>query len=243
MSQNLFPKWTNYLPTLAAIAVVTGGAVVVSIVAYFFGPTHTDVGYQPEQPIHYSHQLHAGQLGMDCRYCHNTVEYAAHSAIPPTSTCMNCHGGSSGKGIHWNGLTPTGDLANGTSPEIAKLHAAHDAGLPVEWEKVHLLPDYAYFNHSVHLNLAGDMAVGCVECHGRIDQMEVVYQVEPLSMGWCLECHRDPAPHLRPKNEATNMRWLDEISAEELAAVTQSAQKLVENGEIAPPEHCSACHR
>lgn len=242
MSQNLFPKWTNYLPTLAAAAVVVTGTVVVSIVAYFFGPSHTDVGYQPEQPIHYSHQLHAGQLGMDCRYCHNTVEMAAHSAIPPTQTCMNCHGGSNGIGIRWNGLAEDGTPKPGTSPEIAKLHAAHDAGLPVEWEKVHLLPDYAYFNHSVHLNLAGDLAVGCSECHGRIDQMEVVYQDQPLSMGWCLECHRNPAPNLRPKAEATNMAWRDDTAPEEIARITQAASELVKAGEINPPEHCSACH-
>jgi hypothetical protein len=218
----LFPKWTNHLPTIAAVAVIFGGISVVSIVGYWFSPNHTDVGYAPEQPIAYSHKLHAGLMGMDCRYCHNAVENGPHANIPATETCMNCHAPKGGNGVRYD------------SPEIQKLIAAYQADEPVRWEKVHLLPDYAYFHHGVHIN-AG---VGCKSCHGRIDQMEVVRQAEPLSMGWCLECHRNPAPHIRPEGvEATDMEW--EPSDASIAA----AQKLVDDEEIYPPQHCSACHR
>lgn len=218
----LFPKWTNHLPTAAALAVIIGGISVVSIVGYWFSPKHTDVGYAPPQPVAYSHKLHAGLMGMDCRYCHNAVEDGPHANIPTTETCMNCHAAKDGKGVQVN------------RPEIKKLLAAYQADRPVRWQKVHLLPDYAYFHHGAHVN-AG---VGCKSCHGRIDQMEVVRQVEPLNMGWCLECHRDPAPHLRPEGVAvTDMTW------EPDAASIAAGATRVEEGQINPPQHCSACHR
>lgn len=213
----IFPKWTNHLPTIAAAAAVLGGVFVVTFVSYYFSPRHTDVGYAPEQPIPYSHRLHAGAMAMDCRYCHTAVEQGPHANVPTTETCMNCH-----------------KTVRTESPYIQELTAAHEAGLPVRWEKVHLLPDYAYFNHAVHVNAN----VGCASCHGRMDQMEVVRQAEPLSMGWCLECHRNPGPHVRPEGVAvTQMDW--EPTAESIAA----ADALVNSGALNPPEHCSACHR
>jgi hypothetical protein len=155
----LFPRWTNRVPLLAALAVTLGGAGAITGVWYWFSPEYTDVGYQPEQPVPFSHKLHAGELGMDCRYCHNTVERAAHAAIPPTGTCMQCHQ----------------KLVLPESVKLAKVRISYATGKPMPWVKVHLLPDYAYFNHSVHI-AAG---VGCASCHGRIDQMKVVYQNEP----------------------------------------------------------------
>ncbi len=180
----LFPKWTNKIPLILGIGVPLALVAVVGFVWYYFSPKYTDVGYMPKQPVSYSHQLHAGQMGIDCRYCHNTVEKADFAAIPPTQTCMGCHNHVQQK-----------------SPQIKIVKAAYEENKPLEWQKVHLLPDYAHFPHRAHVNVG----VGCVSCHGRIDQMPVVYQSQPLSMSWCLECHRDPLPNLRPTNQVTNM--------------------------------------
>src|SRR5512143_1861260 len=184
MSVFVFPRWAN--KTRQITGAVLGGAPVylTAFVWYGFSPKTTDVGYQPQQPIPYSHALHAGQMGMDCRYCHNTVDVAAFAAAPPTQTCMNCHARVRTK-----------------SPKLEVLFESAKTGKPIEWVKVHDLPDYVYFNHSAHVT----RGVGCVSCHGRIDQMEEVFQKEPLSMGWCLTCHRDPEPNLRPPDEVTNM--------------------------------------
>lgn len=216
MSGNIFPRWTNTVRDLSGLAVV-GGAVYATVLVWFgFSPKTTDVGYQPEQPVPYSHALHVGQLGLDCRYCHTTVEVTGHAAIPPTATCMNCH-----------------TALQNTSPKLAPLRDAHAKGEPLAWRKVHDLPDYAFFNHSAHVN-AG---VGCVECHGRVDKMEVVEQVQPLSMGWCLQCHRDPAPRLRPVDQVTNMDWKP---GEDPAAL---GKRLMEQNNIHPRTDCSTCHR
>jgi hypothetical protein len=216
MSGNIFPRWTNTVRDLSGLAVV-GGAVYATVLVWFgFSPKTTDVGYQPTQPVPYSHALHVGQLGLDCRYCHTTVEVTGHAAIPPTQTCMNCH-----------------TTIQTTSPKLAPLRDAHAKGEAVVWRKVHDLPDYAYFNHSAHVN-AG---VGCVECHGRVDKMEVVEQVQPLSMGWCLQCHRDPAPRLRPADQVTNMNW---TPGEDPAAL---GKRLMEQNNIHPRTDCSTCHR
>jgi hypothetical protein len=155
-------------------------------------------------------------MGMDCRYCHNTVEKAAHAAIPPTATCMNCHSKV------WT-----------KSPKLAPIRDSFASGQPVEWLKVHDLPDYVYFNHSAHVT----RGIGCVSCHERIDQMDEVYQAKPLSMSWCLECHRNPDPNLRPPSEVTNMTWK---APGDPAAYGKT---LREQNHIAPPTDCSTCHR
>ena len=208
----LFPRELNYLPL--AVAVGIGGIVgpVATLgIWYYFSPKNTQVGYAPEQPIRYSHKLHVDELGIDCRYCHANVERSQEAMVPPTQTCMGCHA-----------------VVKKDSPELALLRDSWATGKPVPWIRVHKLPDHAFFDHSAHL-AAG---VGCVSCHGRIDQMEVVRLESPLAMGWCLECHRDPQPNLRPKSELTNMTWQRPESGAELA----SAQ-------VHPPEHCSGCHR
>lgn len=212
----VFPRWTNRIPLVIGVAAPLGLVSLIFSVWYWFSPEFTDVGYMPEQPVPFSHKLHAGDMGMDCRYCHNTVEQAAHAAIPPTATCMNCH--------------------TNVKPDSVRLTAVRESWAndePVEWVKVHMLPDYAYFDHSVHVG-AG---VGCASCHGRIDQMPVVYQHEPLSMGWCLDCHRNPEENLRPRSEVTNMAW----------SVTDAAYNPhtdpTRSRDVNPPLHCSGCHR
>ena len=211
-----FPKWTWVLRPGIAVAAV-GGLVYASVVIYLgFSPTATDVGYSPEQPVPYSHALHVGQLGMDCRYCHTGVEVAAAAAIPPTQTCMNCHSN-----------------VRANSEKLIPVRESYATGMPVPWIRVHDLPDYAYFDHSAHVR----RGVGCVSCHGRIDTMEVVFQAEPLSMGWCLECHRNPENHLRPVEFVTQLDWVPE--EDQLALGT----RLRETNNINPPTDCNTCHR
>ena len=206
----IFPRSLNLLPLVTAIAVLIGGAAVTYGIWYYWSPKNTQVGHAPRQPIPYSHKLHVGELGLDCRYCHANVERSYEAQVPPTQTCMGCHA-----------------VVRKDSPRLLRLRDSWESSEPVEWVRVHKLPDHAYFDHSVHLAVG----VGCVTCHGRIDQMDVVRQDQPLSMSWCLDCHRDPEPNLRPKSEITNMTWARK-PGEELSLV-----------EVNPPENCSGCHR
>ncbi|MFO0602541.1 MAG: cytochrome c3 family protein [Polyangiales bacterium] len=206
----IFPRSLNRLPAIVAIGVALAGGFLTSVVWYYFTPKHTHVGYSPRQPVPYSHWLHAGQMGMDCRYCHSNIERAAHAQIPPTQTCMNCH-----------------TLVRTDSARLAPVRESWETGRAIEWVKVHRLPDHAYFDHSVHLS-AG---VGCVTCHGRVDQMEVVRHDQPLSMSWCLDCHRNPTPNLRPVDQITNM--------DPNLSGTQGQPPR----QLRPPTTCSGCHR
>ena len=212
----IFPRWTNNVPIAIGLLAPLAGAGLIFAVWYWFSPWYTDVGYRPEQPVPYSHKLHAGDMGMDCRYCHNTVERAAMAAIPPSSTCMNCH-----------------DLVKTESARLEKVRESDKTGTPVPWVRVHQLPDFAYFNHSAHL-AAG---VGCASCHGRVDQMTVVAMEQPLSMAWCLDCHRDPKPNLRPLDQITNMAWSPETTPYDADRDPNRRRK------VNPPTHCSGCHR
>ncbi|MEW6253345.1 MAG: cytochrome c3 family protein [Planctomycetota bacterium] len=211
-------------------------AYLALVVGFGAAPEATDVGYAPEQPIAYSHALHVGELGMDCRYCHNTVEQAAHAALPPTQTCLNCHSQQTGIRVK----TPTGD----PNPKLQLLQTAAyggdgiPSGLPVPWVRVHDLPGYVYFNHAAHVN----RGVGCVSCHGRIDQMDVVYQAKPLSMAWCLECHRNPAPNLRPAEAITDMTWGPPAGVDPEALAAQLMKQYGIRG-VDELTSCSVCHR
>ena len=207
----IFPRSLNLLPLVAAVALAVGGGVVTFIVAYYFSYWNTQVGYAPVQPVPFSHRLHAGQLGMDCRYCHANVERSYEAMIPPTQTCMGCH-----------------SVVRPESASLAPVRESWETGEPIQWVRVHNLPDHAYFDHSVHLSVG----VGCATCHGRIDQMEVVTNQTPLSMSWCLDCHRNPEPNLRPVSEITNMAW-ERREGEEIEYARYAL----------PPETCSGCHR
>jgi hypothetical protein len=211
----LFPKWTNKLPLYFTVGSFLFLCFIVFVFWYWFSPKNTDVGYMPKQPIPYSHKLHAGELGIDCRYCHTNVEKAGYANIPSTETCMNCH-----------------RVIKTDSPHIQKIKESYDTGKPIPWVKVHRLPDYVYFDHSRHIN----SGVSCVSCHGRIDKMEVVHQVQPLSMSWCLECHRNPDKNLRPKEFVTKLDW---SSPDQLAI----GHQIRETKHIRSREDCSTCHR
>lgn len=213
---NIFPSWVNTIRVPVGLGLLGLPVYLVLLVGYGAGPSTTDVGYEPVQPVAFSHKVHAGDLGMDCRYCHTTVEEHGFAAIPPTATCMNCH----------MNILPE-------SPKLELVRESFRTGEPIPWRKVHDLPDFAYFNHGAHVK-AG---VSCVSCHGRVDTMEVVRQVETLSMGWCLECHRDPAPFIRPVEEVTNLDWKPNGDP---AVIGQ--QLIAEKG-IKPNDNCSTCHR
>ncbi len=215
MSQ-IFPQWTNKLPAVLLAAVLVFGAGGVGFLWYYGSPKYTDVGYRPTQPVPFSHKLHAGDLGMDCRYCHSNIERSAIANVPATQTCMNCH-----------------TLVLPQSEKLIAVRESWATGKPIEWVNVHLLPQYAYFNHSLHLN-AG---IGCISCHGNIAEMEKVQQMQPLSMSWCLDCHRNPDPHLRPVDQVTNMNYAP--PADQAAF----AERVKEEKKLNPTQDCSGCHR
>jgi hypothetical protein len=212
----VFPKWTNKIPVVLLASVVFLICFVVFAFAYWGSPKNYIVGYQPVQPIAFSHQMHAGQLGMDCRYCHFNVEKGRHAGVPPTETCLNCH-----------------KLVKTDSPEIKKLVDYHEKGIPVPWVRVHKLPDFAYFDHSAHVN----KGVSCVECHGRIDQMPQVRAEKPLSMSWCLDCHRAPAAHIRDRAKITDLAWTPDGDPAALG------REFMKKYNVNPRTDCSTCHR
>ena len=214
----IFPRWTNKIPLAIGVLGPLALAGAVGGVWYYFSPKFTDVGYRPQQPVPFSHKLHAGDMGMDCRYCHNTVERAAVAAVPPAQTCMNCH-----------------SLVKKDSPRLKLVRDSYNTGETIPWVRVHQLPDYAFFDHRPHL-AAG---VGCASCHGRIDKMTVVEMDQPLSMGWCLDCHRNPEPHLRPRDQITTLAWDIEVDGKAYDANKDPTRTR----EVLPPEHCSGCHR
>ena len=220
--QVVFPPWVDkFIKGLALIAVI-GGGYVSMLVAFGASPKTTDVGYMPEQPIPYSHALHVGQLGLDCRYCHTTVEDTARANVPSTNMCMNCHA---------QVLTE--------SPLLAPLRKSAETGLPVPWVRVHDLPEFAYFDHSAHVS----RGVGCESCHGRVDTMVEVQQVETLAMAWCLDCHRNPEVHLRPPEFATAMGWQPPQVLDGTMDRFTYGKQFAERHAINPPTDCSTCHR
>ena len=212
----LFPEWTNKIPLLAAV--LGAGAVIAGIgfFWYFGSPSFTDVGYRPQQPIPYSHKLHAGDLGLDCRYCHTAGEKAAFAGVPPFQTCMNCH-----------------KLILPESEKLLKVRESWATGAPIEWVRIHDLPDYAYFDHSIHLS-AG---VGCESCHGNVARMEKVTQSKTLSMSWCLDCHRNPDSQLRRPEDVTQMNWTPGTDHADFVARHKAEKKIM------PSEDCAICHR
>jgi hypothetical protein len=214
---DIFPKWTNQLPLKVAIgALLVGGAVTAGI-NYYSTPKYTRVGYQPVQPVAFSHEVHAGQLGIDCRYCHNGVEKSWYSNVPASSTCMNCH----------NQILKE-------DPRLSLIRESAQTGKPVPWVQVHKVPDFVYFNHSVHVN----RGISCVKCHGQVNHMDEVTHAKPLSMAFCLECHRNPEQHIRNPKDVYNLDL--QISAEEQERM---GKQFVHDWKVNPPQNCSTCHR
>jgi hypothetical protein len=214
MSRFTFPEWTETLKKWVTLLAVGAPVYLVALIAYGVTPEAIRIGYQPEQPVPYSHALHAGELGLDCRYCHTTVDRAAKAAIPPAATCMNCH-----------------TTVKKTSDVLLPIREAFaDPNQPVRWTRVHDLPDYVYFNHMAHVNAA----IGCETCHGRIDQMTRVFQAKPLTMGWCIDCHLNPTPNLRSPENVTKMGYTPQPG---------EGETVFKNNDIHTSTACSTCHR
>tara|TARA_B100001123_G_scaffold167075_1_gene192376 strand:- start:3057 stop:3704 length:648 start_codon:yes stop_codon:yes gene_type:complete len=205
-------RWLRFF--FLAFVLIAVGTIAVAVPG--MQSAMTGVGYQPTQPVPFSHKLHAGELAMDCTYCHNTVDRADYAAIPTTETCLNCHAR----------VVPN-------SPLLVDVFESYGSRVPIEWIRVHRLPDYTYFSHQAHVTVG----VSCVSCHGRVDQMEEVRQVEPLNMAWCLDCHRHPEAELRPSEFVTDLAWQPDNDPVELG------RQLRAMNDINPPENCSACHR
>ena len=220
---DIFPKWTNKLPSRVLAGGLILAAASVGGAWYYFTPKYTAVGYQPRQPVAFSHAVHVEQLGMDCRYCHDGVDQSWYSNVPASSTCMNCH---------------TQVLAN--DPRLALVRESYATGKPIPWVQIHKMPDFVYFNHAVHVN----RGISCVECHGQINEMDEVFQSKPLSMSYCLECHRDPAARLRPLDKITDLNW-NWSDDPKLAAQLQRThgQELLRQWKVESLQNCSACHR
>ena len=220
---DIFPKWTNRLPVQIITGALLTGALVTAGVTYYATPKYTNVGYQPIQPVAFSHDIHAGQLGMDCRYCHNAVEKSWYSNIPAASLCMNCH-----------------NQVLKDSPKLELVRESAATGKPIPWIQIHKLPDYVYFNHSVHVN----RGVSCVKCHGQINHMDEVRQDKPLSMSFCLDCHRHPEQHLRPPDKITDLDWKwSQDPKKDAEKQTEMGQKFVRDWKVQSLQSCSACHR
>ena len=233
----VFQRWTNYLLLILVIGVAGAGLYAPVLVQLGASARTLNVGYAPQQPVPFSHAQHAGQLGIDCRYCHVGADKGPHSTLPATQTCMNCHASVKTTARVTDPDNPTAQI-EAENPKLAPVFQSWKTGKPVEWTRIHDLPDYAYFNHSAHVN----RGVSCVSCHGRVDQMDVVAQAQPLSMSWCLDCHRNPAPHLRPQSEITNLGWKPPVGqeGESLGRELMAHYKI---RDAAYMTSCSTCHR
>ena len=219
MSQ-IFSRRAN---TIARASLIIAGLIVVGAVLFWAWFIHnttyaTRTGIVYDQPVPFSHEIHAGDLAVDCRYCHTSVEQSAFAGMPSSATCMACHSQV------WTDVE-----------SIIPVESSYESGYPLAWNRVHDLPDFTYFDHSIHVN----SGVGCESCHGRVDEMPLVWQVESLSMAWCLDCHRNPENHLRPVDEVFTMGWQPPADQRVIG------QSLVEkhNINVDRLDDCNVCHR
>ena len=225
----VFPRWFDPFARVALVVAVLSVPGSVVLAAAFFRSDYVTAAHAVvEQPIPFSHQHHVGQLGIDCRYCHQSAEKAAYAGMPPTKTCMNCHQQM------WVG-----------SDTLKPVRESWRTDEPIHWNGVNLLPGYVYFDHSAHTN----KGVGCTVCHGRMDQMPLAWQDQPLTMEWCLACHRDPGPRLRPKSEIYSTLWTASRVPDPLTGGTlqppDEAEKLLNDYRVRDARtmtSCSFCH-
>lgn len=210
-------------PSMNTISRVSIFGAVGFIAAIFWllatwvrSPYATEAGVVRTQPVPFSHKHHVGDAGLDCRYCHQSVEHSAFAGIPATEVCMKCH-----------------SHLHADSPILAPVRESFRTGEPLEWTRVHDLPDYAYFNHSIHVA----KGIGCTTCHGQVDEMPLMWRENTLHMEWCLECHREPERFVRPREEVFSMDY--EPPEDQLAL----GKKLVEEYGIQKKTDCSVCHR
>ncbi len=216
----IFHRSTNTLSKLS----IFGAAFIVAALAWAFGvllrsPYATQADVAREQPVPFSHAHHVGGLGIDCRYCHTTVETSSFAGIPPSQTCMNCHAQI------WS-----------LSPTLEPVRRSFKTDEPIAWTRVNDLPDFVYFHHAIHVA----KGIGCVTCHGRVDRMELTWAEHPLTMEWCLDCHRAPEKHVRPRERVFDLAWRPPEAKEEAEVL---GRDLVSRYGIKKMTNCSVCHR
>jgi Cytochrome c7 and related cytochrome c len=213
----IFHRSTN---TISRVSVFGGIGIIVVLVATLAAINRssyvTEVGVARSQPVQFSHKHHVSDDGIDCRYCHTSVEQSSFAGIPSTKICMNCH---------------TQIWAE--SPILEPVRESFRTGKSLEWTRVHNLPGFVYFDHSIHVH----KGVGCTTCHGRVDQMPLMWRENTLYMEWCLECHRNPERFVRPRDQVFNMDW--QPPSNQIAL----GQKLVQQYKIESLTSCSVCHR
>ena len=212
-SMNTVSKVTIF----GAVFIIAG---IIAIAAVVVRTTYvTEVDVVIDQPVPFSHEHHVSGLGIQCLYCHATVERSSVADIPPTYTCMSCHSQV------WT-----------QAPVLEPVRQSFATGKPLEWNRVHDLGDFVYFNHSIHVK----QGVGCVTCHGRVDRMERVYKAQPMTMEWCLGCHRAPEQYIRPREEVFNMEWTPP-GGDQLALGRRLVQEY--KIDVARLTNCYVCHR
>jgi hypothetical protein len=215
----LFPRAANTLARVAILSVPVGlGLLGWAAYTIWWSPYMTRVKVPLDQPVPFSHKHHVSELGIDCRYCHTGVEKSAFAGLPPTETCMTCHSQI------WR-----------DAPMLEPVRASFRENKPLRWARVNDLPDFVFFNHSIHVH----QGIGCVECHGPIDKMPITWRGESLYMKWCLDCHRAPENHIRPRDLVFDPRKAGELRPES-AGIRLVRDYHVNTAQLAD---CSICHR
>ncbi|MGE5444008.1 MAG: cytochrome c3 family protein [Ignavibacteriales bacterium] len=213
----IFPPGANTLAKLTILAAVFMIALITLILFVIYRSSYvTQAQVIREQPLPFSHKHHVSGLGIDCRYCHTSVEESSFAGMPPTETCMTCHSQI------WS-----------NSPMLEPVRQSLGTNTPIRWTRVYNLPDYVYFDHSIHVY----KGIGCSTCHGRVDQMPLMWEEQPLQMGWCLGCHREPERFVRPRDQVFNMEWRP--PKDQLAL----GQRLIKEYKIQKRTDCVTCHR
>jgi hypothetical protein len=216
----VFHRSANNIAKASIVAAVLLGGVAFFVVTQIARSSYVRGRYlEKQQPIQFSHKHHVGDDGIDCRYCHTSVETSSSAGLPPTQTCMNCHSQI------WS-----------DSPYLEPVRASFRENKPIEWERVHDLPEYVYFNHSIHVN----KGVGCSTCHGKVDEMASVYMENTLQMEWCIACHKDPSQFIRPKSEVYNMGWHDDDIGPKEREKLKDEYRIRSRLQLTS---CSTCHR
>jgi hypothetical protein len=216
----VFNRSTNTLAKVSLLGALLLPAFLLWVCLIYTRSSYgTEAGIMRVQPVPFSHQHHVGVLGIDCRYCHTSVEQSSYAGMPPTKTCMNCHSQI------WVG-----------SEMLEPVRESYRSGISLQWNRVYNLPGFVYFDHSIHVQ----KGIGCASCHGRIDEMPFTYQVPSLLMEWCLDCHRHPEDHLRPRAEVFNLKWQP---PPDQAAQGRELARQYDIRDTAYLTSCTVCHR
>ena len=216
----IFHRSANLIARFSVLAlVVLANLALAGVLLLARSPYVTNVRVVRVQPVQFSHKHHVGDDGIDCRYCHTSVESSAYAGIPPTKTCMDCH-----------------SVLFNNSAYLEPVRESYRTDQSIDWVKVHRLADYVYFNHSIHIN----KGIGCSTCHGQVNEMPLLFQASALNMEWCLDCHRNPAKNVRPRDQVFNMEWKAPANQEEVGKKLVAEYKIRTVSELTS---CSTCHR